>query len=171
MDEILVENYPLETIQRLSDGVLNGTSDDEDGILLMRLFCLYVDGNKDVPNNLNLHFSKVFKSILQDNKEPKNALSIVKKNHPNHPNKKYRMQLAYAFLLYRLDGVKAEVAYDFIANEFGWNKTAIFKAWKEYAEDAVNMFILVCKFESKTITETEQKNLNKILKKIQEKKS
>jgi hypothetical protein len=165
LDEILLENYPPLTIQRLSNGILNGTSDDEDGILLMRLFCLYVDEKKDVPTALNLHFSKVFKSIFKDNKEAKNALSIIKNNHPNHPSKKYRIQLAYAFLLYRLNGIKTKAAYDFIANEFGWNRTAIYAAWKEYGEDAINMFKLNCKFESKIISDSEQKILNKILKK------
>ena len=38
-------------------------------------------------------------------------------------------------------------------------------AWKEYGEDAINMFKLNCKFESKIISDSEQKILNKILKK------
>ncbi len=164
MDDLILENYPPITISRLSSGVLTGNSNNEDGIILMRLFCEMSDQGKEIPNELIKHFSKVFKIILAREKLPNQALGIKEKSHPNHPSEKVKKQLAFAFLLHRVSGMKIDAAYDFISTEFGWQRSAIYEAWNEHKEDARKMFQLFCHATNKILTETEQKNLNKILK-------
>jgi hypothetical protein len=162
MHEILVDNYPPMTIERLSKEVLNETAHDQEGKILIELFCLYADNNKQVPPPLINHFSKVFKSILNRDKEPKAALGILENIHPNHPSDQIKQMLAVTFAFYRMDGIKVGIAEDYVSIEFGWGRTAIREAWKKHKNDAEKMIRIF--YAGKFTSTSEQKNFTKLFK-------
>ncbi len=162
MHEILEDNYPPMTIERLSREVINETANDQEGKILIELFCLYADKNKQVPAPLINHFSKVFKSILNRKKEPKAALGILEKIHPNHPSDKEKHMLALAFAFHRIDGAKVGIAEDYVSIEFGWERTAIREAWKKHKNDAERMIRIF--YAGKFTSTSEQKNFTKLFK-------
>lgn len=160
MHEILVDNYPPMTIERLSKEVLNETAHDQEGKILIELFCLYADKNNEVPTALINHFAKVFKNILKKNKEPKAALGILENVHPNHPSDKDRQLLALTFAFHMIDGMNVGIAEDYVSIEFGWGRTAIREAWKKHKEDAERMIRIF--YSNKSTSIDERNNFTKL---------